>query len=99
MTVTSGALYSDGGITPERTMFRFSHGMLSCLQQYFENRLKFLATQKESGTNPYPHKFEANLTIPEYVKKYESLNSGDHLEDVEERIAGTGDCSDLCILT
>ncbi|KAL7110602.1 hypothetical protein ACP275_05G036600 [Erythranthe tilingii] len=56
--------------------------------QYYENRLRFLSTQKESGCNPYPHKFEANLTIPEYVKKYESLNSGDHLENVEERIAG-----------
>ncbi|XP_073270765.1 lysine--tRNA ligase-like isoform X2 [Primulina huaijiensis] len=56
--------------------------------QYYENRLRFLAAQKESGCNPYPHKFEAKSTIPEYVKRYESLNSGDHLEDVEERIAG-----------
>ncbi|KAL3828884.1 hypothetical protein ACJIZ3_017686 [Penstemon smallii] len=56
--------------------------------QYYENRLKALAAQKAAGNNPYPHKFEANLSIPEYVKKYESLNSGDHLEDVEERIAG-----------
>ncbi|KAL3850396.1 hypothetical protein ACJIZ3_012278 [Penstemon smallii] len=56
--------------------------------QYFENRLNALAAQKAVGNNPYPHKFEANLSIPEYVKKYESLNSGDHLEDVEERIAG-----------
>ncbi|PIN23717.1 Lysyl-tRNA synthetase (class II) [Handroanthus impetiginosus] len=56
--------------------------------QYYENRLRALSAQKEAGINPYPHKFEANLSIPEYVKKYESLNSGDHLEDVEERIAG-----------
>lgn len=28
------------------------------------------------------------MSIPEYVKEYESLNSGDHREDVEERIAG-----------
>ncbi|KAL0430166.1 UNVERIFIED_CONTAM: Lysine--tRNA ligase, cytoplasmic [Sesamum radiatum] len=56
--------------------------------QYYENRLKALAAQKAAGINPYPHKFECKLTIPEYVKKYESLNSGDHLEDVEERIAG-----------
>ncbi|XP_051148591.1 lysine--tRNA ligase-like [Andrographis paniculata] len=56
--------------------------------QYYENRLRSLATQKEVGINPYPHKFEAKSTIPEYVKRYESLNSGDHLEDVEEWIAG-----------
>lgn len=58
------------------------------LQQYYENRLRALAAQKAAEINPYPHKFEAKLTIPEYVKRYESLNSGDHLEDVEERIAG-----------
>ncbi|EPS66881.1 hypothetical protein M569_07895, partial [Genlisea aurea] len=56
--------------------------------QYYENRIKSLAAQKESGINPYPHKFEAELTILEYVNKYEGLNSGDHLEDVEEKIAG-----------
>ncbi|KAL2519020.1 Lysine--tRNA ligase [Abeliophyllum distichum] len=56
--------------------------------QYYENRLKALAAQKVAGNNPYPHKFAASLTIPDYVKKYESLNSGDHLEDVEERLAG-----------
>ncbi|KAI3467061.1 hypothetical protein Pfo_023724 [Paulownia fortunei] len=56
--------------------------------QYYENRLRALAAHKAAGNNPYPHKFEAKLTIPEYVKKYESLNSGDHVEDVEERIAG-----------
>ncbi|KAI3453052.1 hypothetical protein Pfo_009715 [Paulownia fortunei] len=56
--------------------------------QYYENRLRALAAQKEAGNNPYPHKFEAKLSIPDYVKRYESLSSGDHLEDVEERIAG-----------
>ncbi|KAL1559551.1 lysine--tRNA ligase [Salvia divinorum] len=56
--------------------------------QYFENRIRALAAQKETGSNPYPHKFEVQLSIPEYVKKYESLNGGDHLEDVEEKIAG-----------
>ncbi|XP_047981659.1 lysine--tRNA ligase isoform X1 [Salvia hispanica] len=56
--------------------------------QYYENRLKALAAQKEAGSNPYPHKFEAQLSIPEYVKKYESLSSGEHLEDVQVGIAG-----------
>ena len=60
------------------------------LQQYYENRLKALAAQKEAGSNPYPHKFEAQLSIPEYVKKYESLSSGEHLEDVQVGIAGNG---------
>ncbi|KAL8035147.1 hypothetical protein ABFX02_12G078200 [Erythranthe guttata] len=56
--------------------------------QYHENRLRALSAQKEAGSNPYPHKFEANLTIPEFVKKYGYLNSEERLKDVEERIAG-----------
>ncbi|KAL1556642.1 lysine--tRNA ligase [Salvia divinorum] len=56
--------------------------------QYYENRLRALAAQKEAGSNPYPHKFEAQLSIPKFVKKYESLSCGDHLENVEVRIAG-----------
>ncbi|XP_022887117.1 lysine--tRNA ligase, cytoplasmic-like [Olea europaea var. sylvestris] len=56
--------------------------------QYYENRLRALAAQKVAGNNPYPHKFATSSTIPDYVKKYESLNSGDHLEDAEERLAG-----------
>lgn len=67
------------------------------MQKYRENRLGALASQKTAGINPYPHKFETNMSIPEYVKKYESLNSGDHLEDVEARIAGKRDyICDLC---
>ncbi|KAG6416133.1 hypothetical protein SASPL_123557 [Salvia splendens] len=53
--------------------------------QYFENRIR---AQKETCGNPYPHKFEVQLSIPEYVKKYESLNSEDRVEDVEVKIGG-----------
>ncbi|CAI9102926.1 OLC1v1001320C1 [Oldenlandia corymbosa var. corymbosa] len=56
--------------------------------QYYENRLKALASQKEAGKNPYPHKFQTTMTIPEYVNKYASLESGDHLEDVDVYLTG-----------
>ncbi|KAK9162624.1 hypothetical protein Syun_003526 [Stephania yunnanensis] len=56
--------------------------------QYFENRLKVLAANKAAGGNPYPHKFLVSMSIPEYVAKYESLNNGDHLEDVKVCLAG-----------
>lgn len=56
--------------------------------QYFENRLKTLATQKAAGNNPYPHKFHVSMSILEYINKYESLNNGDHLEDVQVSLAG-----------
>lgn len=56
---------------------------MSGLQQYFENRLKVLAAEKESGKNPYPHKFQGinHLSVPEFVKKYGVLESGAHSED------------------
>ncbi|CAI9279180.1 unnamed protein product [Lactuca saligna] len=56
--------------------------------QYYENRLKTLAAQKAAGLNTYPHKFHVSMSIIEYVKKYESLNSGDHLEDIQVSLAG-----------
>ncbi|KAK4375707.1 hypothetical protein RND71_006384 [Anisodus tanguticus] len=51
--------------------------------QYFENRLKVLAAEKANGQNPYPHKFKGDnhLSVPEFVKKYEVLESGVHSED------------------
>lgn len=58
------------------------------LQQYYENRLNVLAAQKEVGKNPYPHKFFMSLSIPEYVNKYGSLDSGEHLDDVQVSLAG-----------
>ncbi|XP_019166163.1 PREDICTED: lysine--tRNA ligase isoform X1 [Ipomoea nil] len=55
--------------------------------QYFENRLKALTAQKEAGANPYPHKFQVTISIPEYVEKYQGLESGEHRED-QVSIAG-----------
>ncbi|XP_073019733.1 uncharacterized protein [Primulina eburnea] len=56
--------------------------------KYHENRLRYLAAQKEAGNIVYPHEYELTLTIPEFIKRYESLNNGDYLKDAEERIAG-----------
>lgn len=43
---------------------------------YFENRTKTLATAKESGSNPYPHKFQVSVALPEFVKIYGSMEDG-----------------------
>ncbi|KAG7029817.1 Lysine--tRNA ligase, cytoplasmic [Cucurbita argyrosperma subsp. argyrosperma] len=56
--------------------------------QYFENRLKYLASQKADGKNPYPHKFQVSMSLLEYIEKYGSLNNGDHLEEVMVSLAG-----------
>ncbi|PON92365.1 Lysine-tRNA ligase, class II [Trema orientale] len=56
--------------------------------QYFENRLKYLASQKTEGQNPYPHKFFVSLSIPEYIETYGGLSNGEHQEDVSLSLAG-----------
>lgn len=58
------------------------------LQQYLENRLKYLAAEKEKGENPYPHKFYVSMSVSEYINKYTTLSDGDHLEDDQVSIAG-----------
>ncbi|CAA6662091.1 unnamed protein product [Spirodela intermedia] len=39
--------------------------------QYFENRIKSLASVKAAGVNPYPHKFDVKMTISEYIEQYQ----------------------------
>lgn len=49
--------------------------------------MKALTVQKEAGVNPYPHKFQVTISIPEYVEKYQGLESGERRED-QVAIAG-----------
>lgn len=56
--------------------------------QYYENRHKYLAFQKVTGVNPYPHKFHVSMSVEEYIQKYTVLNEGEHLKDVEVKLAG-----------
>lgn len=58
------------------------------LQQYYENRLKNLASAKAAGVNPYPHKFQVSISLKEYIDKYGSLSEGEHLKNVEVRVTG-----------
>ncbi|XP_071730263.1 lysine--tRNA ligase, cytoplasmic-like [Rutidosis leptorrhynchoides] len=55
--------------------------------QYFENRMKECADQKEAGLNPYPN-FQVSTSIREYLEQYGNLENGEHLEDVEVSLAG-----------
>ncbi|XP_076933082.1 lysine--tRNA ligase-like [Bidens hawaiensis] len=56
--------------------------------QYFNNRLKTLADQKAANIIVYPHKFHVSIPILEFIEKYKDLKDGEHLEDVEESLAG-----------
>ena len=41
-----------------------------------------------TGIDPYPHKFDAGISIADYVAKYNSLGAGEHLLTVTESLAG-----------
>ncbi|XP_010911688.1 lysine--tRNA ligase isoform X2 [Elaeis guineensis] len=56
--------------------------------QYYESRLKALASLKAVGVNPYPHKFLVSMSVVDYVEKYGRLRDGEHLKDVEVSLAG-----------
>nr|WCZ58548.1 lysyl-tRNA synthetase [Andalucia godoyi] len=58
--------------------------------KYLENRRKMVADWKASEVvNPYPHKFEVELGIPEYVARYgPTLVDGQRLNDTVVRVAG-----------
>ncbi|XP_044464513.1 lysine--tRNA ligase, cytoplasmic-like [Mangifera indica] len=56
--------------------------------QYFENRVKYLSSQKADGKNPYPHKFFVDVSILEYTEKYGGLGNGEHLEELTLSLAG-----------
>jgi len=55
--------------------------------KYFDNRLAWVSGIKDSGKNPYPHKFHTTLQLPEYVTKHDTVEPGGFAE-VSESIAG-----------
>lgn len=75
------------GFKPQYPLFAVL-SVLLILQQYYENRLRYLASQKAEGGNPYPHKFHVSMSVVEYIEKYGSLSNGEHIEDVTESLAG-----------
>ena len=56
--------------------------------KYFENRKNYLLKEIESGKNPFPHKFQVTISLPEFIKKYKDITKkGEFLDDVVQ-VAG-----------
>ena len=56
--------------------------------KYFENRKAYLLKKMEAGENPFPHKFEVTITLPEFIKKYADITKkGEFLDEVVQ-VAG-----------
>ncbi|MCJ1430768.1 lysyl-tRNA synthetase [Xylographa pallens] len=57
--------------------------------QYFEIRSAKIKKLRESKQpNPYPHKFNVTTDLRDFLKKYDSIKTGEHLKDVEVRVGG-----------
>lgn len=57
--------------------------------QYFENRSRTIMELRQTkDPNPYPHKFQVTITLPEFIAKYEGLARGETKPEVEVAVAG-----------
>ena len=56
--------------------------------KYFDNRLTWVNQRKTSGPDPYPHKFNVQLQLPDYHAKYASIADGEFSADEGVSIAG-----------
>lgn len=55
---------------------------------YYENRLANVQQAKDSGSNPYPHKFHVDYSIPEFVDKFgKEVKNGEQM-DLRVAVAG-----------
>jgi lysyl-tRNA synthetase class 2 len=54
-------------------------------RQYFEKQSR--AVQRQ-GANAYPHKFQVNVRIPDFLDRYQHLKAGEHLESETVSVAG-----------
>lgn len=60
-------------------------------RQYFEIRSKMVASMRTDVShpvNPYPHKFQVNDSVKDFLSKHDSLATGTSLKDIAVTVAG-----------
>ncbi|CAG8765182.1 14725_t:CDS:1, partial [Acaulospora colombiana] len=56
---------------------------------YFESRSKIINELRvNKNINPYPHKFHVDLSIPEFIQKYSSIEPNQQLDQKVISVAG-----------
>lgn len=66
----------------------FSH----VIQQYFKIRTQAIQELKGTAEDPYPHKYNVDLSLTEFIEKYNHLQPGDQLTDVVLSVSGSEKC-------
>jgi len=56
--------------------------------EYFRLRSQAVATLKEKGDSPYPHKFKVDLSLEDFIAKFNHIKAGEHLTDQVVSLAG-----------
>ncbi|XP_063331613.1 lysine--tRNA ligase isoform X1 [Pelmatolapia mariae] len=56
--------------------------------QYFKIRTQAIQELKGTAEDPYPHKFNVDLSLTEFIEKYNNLQPGDQLTDVVLSVSG-----------
>ena len=56
--------------------------------KYFENRLAVVEKAEAAGETYYPHKFQVQYSIPEFIEKFSYCKDGDRLESELCSVAG-----------
>ncbi len=56
--------------------------------KYFENRKTWLEKKMKAGENPFPHKFEVTISLPDFIEKYKDITKkGEFLPEIVQ-VAG-----------
>ncbi|KAK7913115.1 hypothetical protein WMY93_013326 [Mugilogobius chulae] len=56
--------------------------------QYFKIRTQAIQALKDTKEDPYPHKYHVDLSLTEFIEKYNHLQPGDQLSDVVLNVSG-----------
>ncbi|XP_060694000.1 lysine--tRNA ligase isoform X1 [Hemiscyllium ocellatum] len=56
--------------------------------QYYKIRTQAIQRLKGTEDDPYPHKFHVDISLTEFIEKYNDLQPGDHLIDIVLSVAG-----------
>lgn len=56
--------------------------------KYFENRLAVVEKAEAAGETYYPHKFQVQYSLPEFIEKFSYCKDGDRLESEPCSVAG-----------
>ncbi|XP_034973528.1 lysine--tRNA ligase isoform X2 [Zootoca vivipara] len=56
--------------------------------QYYKIRSQAIQQLRGTSEDPFPHKFHVDISLSDFIEKYNHLQAGDHLTDVTVRLAG-----------